>query len=140
MVKKHHIANIVPFASTIASTILLTRYFSPSPQYFIYAAITITGLCFWWAGKIFLGDAFSTVPRAKRLVTKGIYSKIRHPIYTGICLMLIGLAFLGDAPLSLRVLILFFAAVKIIRAYFEEKLLEKRFAAVYIEYKKNTWF
>jgi protein-S-isoprenylcysteine O-methyltransferase Ste14 len=36
------------------------------------------------AGKKALGESHTALPEARKLVTHGIYSKIGHPIYTGL--------------------------------------------------------
>src|SRR5690348_5881113 len=47
------------------------------------AAVAVTaGLLIWCAAKFTLGRYYSLTPRFQGLVTRGIYSKLRHPIYT----------------------------------------------------------
>ncbi len=72
------------------------------------------------------------------LVTRGIYSKIRNPMYLGFIIWLIGFPLYTRSlvTLSSSVLwILFIVYWKIL----EERRLEKRFEG-YSEYKKRTWF
>jgi protein-S-isoprenylcysteine O-methyltransferase Ste14 len=72
------------------------------------------------------------------LITKGIYSKIRHPMYTGFLLWLIGFPIFSGALFSFFLSFLFIANVLYWR-YLEEKELEERFSS-YQEYKKTTLF
>jgi protein-S-isoprenylcysteine O-methyltransferase Ste14 len=72
------------------------------------------------------------------LITKGIYSKIRHPMYLGFVFWLIGLPLFFEALVSCFLSFLFIANVLFWR-YLEDKELEKRFVA-YKEYKKKTIF
>jgi protein-S-isoprenylcysteine O-methyltransferase Ste14 len=72
------------------------------------------------------------------LITKGIYSKIRHPMYLGFILWLIGFPIFFGAIFS-SVLSLFFIANVLFWRYLEEKELNKRFTA-YSDYKKMTIF
>ena len=72
------------------------------------------------------------------LITKGIYSKIRHPMYLGFILWLIGFPILFGAIFS-SVLSLIFIANILFWRYLEEKELNKRFTS-YRDYKKTTLF
>jgi protein-S-isoprenylcysteine O-methyltransferase Ste14 len=72
------------------------------------------------------------------LMTKGIYSKIRHPMYLGFILWLIGFPIYQGAIFSFILSFVFIANVLFWR-YIEEKELEERFAN-YKEYKGTTFF
>ena len=72
------------------------------------------------------------------LITRGIYSKIRHPMYLGFLLWLIGFpVFYGT--LYLLIFSFFFSLNIFYWRYLEEMELEKRFP-MYHEYKKSTLF
>jgi protein-S-isoprenylcysteine O-methyltransferase Ste14 len=72
------------------------------------------------------------------LMTRGIYSKIRHPMYTGFILWLIGMPVYYGGVFSFALSIVFIANVLFWR-HLEEKELENRFPD-YQEYKKTTLF
>jgi protein-S-isoprenylcysteine O-methyltransferase Ste14 len=72
------------------------------------------------------------------LITKGIFSKIRHPMYFGFILWLVGLPIYFGALYSFILAFLFIANVLFWR-YLEEKELVERFPA-YMDYKKTTLF
>jgi protein-S-isoprenylcysteine O-methyltransferase Ste14 len=72
------------------------------------------------------------------LITTGIYSKIRHPMYLGFILWLIGFPVCFGALFSLALSLLFIVNILFWR-YLEEEELEKRFPA-YSDYKKTTIF
>ena len=72
------------------------------------------------------------------LITKGIYAKIRHPMFLGFILWLIGWPIFFGAILSFILSFLFIANILFWR-HLEEKELEKRFLS-YIDYKKTTIF
>ena len=72
------------------------------------------------------------------LITKGIYSKIRHPMYLGFILWLLGPPLFYAAVTSFALAVLFVANVLFWR-YLEEIELEKRFAG-YKDYKGRTFF
>jgi protein-S-isoprenylcysteine O-methyltransferase Ste14 len=72
------------------------------------------------------------------LMTHGIYSKIRHPMYLGFILWLIGMPVYCGGLISFALCIVFIVNVLFWR-HLEETELENRFPA-YKEYKKNTIF
>tara|TARA_Y100000310_G_C20626110_1_gene785993 strand:+ start:1222 stop:1635 length:414 start_codon:yes stop_codon:yes gene_type:complete len=97
------------------------------------------GLIIWWAGRLTLGDAATWLPIAKKIVTRGIYSKIRHPIYIGQALCAAGWIFIIES-LAVRVICVAIILITIVRAILEERVLTKRFGKQYLEYKKRTLF
>jgi protein-S-isoprenylcysteine O-methyltransferase Ste14 len=72
------------------------------------------------------------------LMTRGIYSKMRHPMYLGFILWLIGMPVYCGGLISFALCIVFIVNVLFWR-HLEEKELENRFPA-YMEYKKTTIF
>jgi len=72
------------------------------------------------------------------LITTGIYSKIRHPMYLAFILWLIGFPIYSGALFSLYLSLVFIANI-LFWKYLEEKELEQRFIS-YKEYKKSTIF
>jgi protein-S-isoprenylcysteine O-methyltransferase Ste14 len=72
------------------------------------------------------------------LITKGIYSQIRHPMYLGFIFWLIGLPLFFESFLSLMLSFIFIGNILFWR-YVEEKELEERFSS-YLDYKKTTLF
>ena len=117
---------------------IIWRY-SVTYSYSIGAIAIGLGLIIWWIGRLTLGDAATWAPLAKRLVTQGIYSKIRHPIYLGQALCAIGWVLIFESML-VRVIGLVIILITIIRAVLEERVLTKRFGKQYLEYKKRTLF
>jgi protein-S-isoprenylcysteine O-methyltransferase Ste14 len=72
------------------------------------------------------------------LITKGIYSTIRHPMYLGFILWLIG-APIFYGSLFLLILSFLFIANILFWRYLEEKELAERFPT-YLDYKRKTIF
>jgi protein-S-isoprenylcysteine O-methyltransferase Ste14 len=86
-----------------------------------------------------LGQAFSVKAKASMLVTAGIYSRIRNPIYVFGSLAIAGLCLAANHPywlLSLVVVI----PMQVIRSRVEARVLEEKFGEAYVEYKRHTWF
>ena len=86
-----------------------------------------------------LGRSFSIAPRATALVTNGIYSRIRNPIYVSGVILFIAMAFIVWRPEPLAVLLVLIP-LQIIRARREAAVLEAKFGDAYREYRQRTWF
>ena len=102
----------------------------------VLAAIGLSGVI---VARYTLGQSFSIAARARALVTTGIYSKIRNPIYVSGEIVLIGIAVMLwrlDFFLFLLVVI----PMQIFRARREARVLEEKFGEEYREYRRRTWF
>jgi protein-S-isoprenylcysteine O-methyltransferase Ste14 len=102
-------------------------------------AIFIPSFVLFVLARIQLGRAFSVQARATTLVTTGIYSRIRNPIYVFSGLMIAGVIIWAN---DLRFLLIFAVLIpmQILRARKEAKVLEEKFGEAYREYKQKTWF
>lgn len=86
-----------------------------------------------------LGKSFSVSAQARNLVTTGLYSKIRNPIYVFGIVMITGVILVVQKP----ALVLLLVAVVIgqtIRARREARVLEAAFGEAYRQYRRKTWF
>jgi protein-S-isoprenylcysteine O-methyltransferase Ste14 len=86
-----------------------------------------------------LGKSFSVRAKATALVTHGIYSKVRNPIYVSGMFFLGGVALMVGRP-ELLLILLALIPIQIIRARREAAVLEAKFGDEYREYRKRTWF
>jgi protein-S-isoprenylcysteine O-methyltransferase Ste14 len=106
-----------------------------------YAGLAVAAVCtpFWIAARWQLGASFSVRPEARGLVTSGIYSKIRHPVYVFGTPAVMGalVALLGWGALVIAVIVV---PVEVLRARREEAVLAKTFGPQYTAYRERTWF
>jgi protein-S-isoprenylcysteine O-methyltransferase Ste14 len=103
------------------------------------SVIAIPSFALWFVAKLQLGGSFTATPQARALVTHGLYSRIRHPIYffstlamtgTAICLR----SWWFNAYLGVVVLTQFW------RIHLEEKVLREKFGDTYLDYRRRSWF
>jgi hypothetical protein len=77
--------------------------------------------------------------QARELVTHGLYSKIRNPIYVFASMMILGLKLVLQKPV-LWVALAAVVAIQTVRARREARVLEEAFGDSYREYRRKTWF
>ncbi|HSP67072.1 MAG TPA: isoprenylcysteine carboxylmethyltransferase family protein [Bryobacteraceae bacterium] len=100
--------------------------------------LAIVGYILLVTARIQLGKSFAVTAQAKELVTRGLYSRIRNPIYVFVDVMWLGLAI----ALSYWLFVPFLGLLVMhtVRARQEAKVLQDRFGQAYLDYRKQTWF
>jgi protein-S-isoprenylcysteine O-methyltransferase Ste14 len=101
--------------------------------------LTLAGLSLITLARLQLGDSFSIEPRATALVTRGLYARIRNPVYVFGLVLFAGILLYIDRPRFLPVLIPL-GILQAVRARREAKVLEERFGDAYRAYRARTWF
>ena len=86
-----------------------------------------------------LGKSFAVTPKAKDLVTHGLYSKFRHPMYLFVDLTILGVA-LALGRLYVALILLILVPLQAMNSRKERKVLHDKFGERYEEYRRNTWF
>ena len=86
-----------------------------------------------------LGSAFSVAPRAKGLVTHGLYAKMPHPMYVFLDLALLGIVVALRHAWLLGVW-LGLVLVQAGQARREAAVLEQAFGDAYRDYRRRTWW
>ena len=103
------------------------------------AILAVVGYSTFVTARLQLGKSFAVTPQAKELVTHGLYSRIRNPIYVFVDVMIFGLIL----ALHLYWLFAFFpilVAMHVLRAHREAKVLREKFGQAYLDYRNQTWF
>ncbi len=137
----------VPIPAIVVPLVALVLYFFvPGVREQPWTILRIAGAMLAAAGYVLLitarlqlGKSFSVSPQAKALVTHGLYSRIRNPIYVSVGVMWLGVI------VALRLYWLFVRLVallvmQVFRSGRESRVLEEKFGQAYLDYRKQTWF
>jgi protein-S-isoprenylcysteine O-methyltransferase Ste14 len=108
-------------------------------RYAIGMGMAVIGFALWMVARAQLGASFSVRAQASELVTTGLYSKIRHPIYFFAGVAYVGLLIALGKIVVLAAFVLFYS-VQLLRIKKEEAVLEQAFGEDYRRYRASTWF
>ena len=138
-----HTSSLAPLALGLCALYFVFVH-GPGPRdaaRWIGLALSLTGLTGVMLARYTLGRSFSITAKAVALVTTGIYSRIRNPIYVSGMIFLIGLIVMVRRIASgLVLLIIIVVPMQIIRARREARVLEAKFGDAYRQYRSRTWF
>ena len=118
------------------------RRFSAGPwsaMQIIGACLLLVGFLFWTMARFQLGASLTVSAQAKKLVTRGLYSKIRNPIYVFGSCVVAGIILIAARPVWLLLFVLMIP-LQIWRARKESAVLESAFGDEYRSYRGKTWF
>lgn len=94
-----------------------------------------------WAALHIRGGMVGEVePVQERLVERGPYRLVRHPVYLGMTIALCGVPVAIRSWLGLIGVLLLFLPSEIYRARLEERALFRRFGSEWVEYATRTGF
>ena len=138
MIRKHIVLTLIVGA---AAGYLIWHY-RPSTWSAMSAAglfLIAAGFVLWTTARFQLGNSFAVTAQARQLVTHGLYSKIRNPIYVfGSCVIAGAILWLGH-PQWLLVFVVI-VPLQLWRAGKEAQVLEEKFGDQYRAYRAGTWF
>src|SRR5208282_1339834 len=131
----------VIIAPLVGIAILIYEFAHPpwSPMRIAGLVLIFPALALLTIARLQLGNSFSVSPQAKKLVTHGVYSPIRDPIYFFGTFVFAGLFLFLEMP-WLLLLIVPVVILQITRARAEGRVLEEKFGDEYRRYKASTWF
>ena len=130
------------FQFGVVLVVLLVTAFRPGPWDSTRAIgflIALFATIILFIARYQIGSSFTVTPQARALVTHGVYSRIRNPIYVFSGLVLAGVFISFHLSWGL-LLLLVLIPVQTIRARQENKVLEQKFGDEYREYRERTWF
>ena len=118
------------------------KFFGFGIRSFVYIGLTVglSGVALWIVAMFYLGKSLAVLPGGERLVTRGVYRYVRHPVYLGIDMTLFGLFLAVGSTVGMIYLFAVVLPLNMIRSHFEEKALLKKFGDPYETYRKQTWF
>jgi protein-S-isoprenylcysteine O-methyltransferase Ste14 len=118
---------------------VLIRQGTQQQALFAGGLVLLVGLPLLGLARRQLGSAFAVTPQAKGLVTRGLYSKIPHPMYVFLDLALLG-AIVVLRQAWLLVIWAGLVLVQVWQARREAKVLEQAFGDTYRHYRRRTWW
>ena len=138
MLSNHKLMGAIVMIALAA--LLWDKHQTPLPIHQVLGAlIAIPCAGLWLVARMQLGKSFSVTAQARELVTSGLYSKIRNPIYVFGLLTLSGIIiYLGQYWWLLAVPAL--AGLQLWRVRAESAVLEAKFGDQYRNWKAQTWF
>ena len=116
------------------------RLQAPLAVRWVGAVLCAVGLLMMAAALAAMGRVMQVSPVPKdegRLITRGPYRKLRHPMYTAIVLVVAGMA-LREPTLAVASAGAALTLLLLAKARFEERLLQSRYPD-YAEYRRHTW-
>jgi protein-S-isoprenylcysteine O-methyltransferase Ste14 len=102
-------------------------------------ALMLPGFVLWGIAHVQLGDSFAVRAEARKLVTRGIYSRFRNPIYLFGGIGVAGFVLAIERPIWLLAF-LALIPLQIVRSRREARVLEEKFGEEYRQYARHTWF
>src|SRR5579872_546739 len=120
----------------------LEQRFVPQTLAWFWVAVVLIaiGLGFSTAARVRLGGNWSgsvTVKKDHELICTGPYALVRHPIYTGLLLALVGtVLFVGKWRALIALVLLVFAIFR--KITIEERFMSEQFGDVYARYRAET--
>jgi protein-S-isoprenylcysteine O-methyltransferase Ste14 len=134
--------NLITLAMFIVGVVWACLY-APSVEWnavrIAGAAIAGVSLLLLVVARLQLGAAFSVRAKAKTLVTTGLYSRIRNPIYVFGGIFILGVSMLVERW-EILLLIALLVPMQVVRARKEARVLAAAFGEEYARYKARTWF
>jgi protein-S-isoprenylcysteine O-methyltransferase Ste14 len=138
MIAKHTVLTILVAAAAI-SVGWVAAPVEWTPLRLCGLLLALVSFIMWTVARFQLGSSFTITAQAKHLVTRGLYRRIRNPIYVFGSLFLVGCILLMGWPILLLVFLVIIP-MQLRRARKEATVLEAKFGDDYLRYRAGTWF
>jgi protein-S-isoprenylcysteine O-methyltransferase Ste14 len=138
------VANFAAFGLYVASLLVFAGSSAGSAALLLAssgALVGVAGAALVVRARVELGPAWSLVPKADRdtgLVTTGPYRLVRHPIYSGLAMVVMGEALAFSSWPAVMIVLAGIIPTFTWRARAEEELLSRSFGDRYIVYRQRT--
>jgi protein-S-isoprenylcysteine O-methyltransferase Ste14 len=133
-----NIALTLIVGSALAAIVLKYSPAAWTPVQAMGLCLMVVAFGLWTLARFQPGNSLAVSAEAKQLVTRGLYTRIRNPIYFFVTCLIAGLILLLGRPVGF----LIFAVViplQIWRAHKETQVLEIKFGEEYRKYRSTTW-
>ena len=132
------------FAFVILFAVIAYLFWSHPPNPWTWmqtlgVCLMVPGFMLWLLAHVQLGSSFTAKAEARTLVTRGLYSKIRNPIYLFGAMAIAGTFLLLGRPYLLLIFVVL-VPLQLFRMAKETKVLEAKFGEEYRNYRRGTWF
>ena len=111
-----------------------------TPRHIAGAILLAIGFIGWLTARLQIREFFAVTAQAQGLVTTGIYSRIRNPIYFFGVVFFAGMALYLPLPRWVLLALLAIIFMQVLRARNEARVLEAKFGDAYRQYRAKTWF
>ena len=133
-------ADIEVAAATLAPVAVRTRLLNSPALDALCVILLIGGLAFTLWARVALGANWSgtvTIQQGHELISTGPYALVRHPIYTGILMMMLGTAL---TLANVGALVAFALAIVLLwtKLRLEERLMRETFGEEYCAYQRRV--
>ncbi|MGD1104436.1 MAG: isoprenylcysteine carboxylmethyltransferase family protein [Terriglobia bacterium] len=108
-------------------------------RYLVGLGLALGGFTLWGLARIQLGKSFSVRAEARALVTTGLYSRFRHPVYLFGGLTYAGLFLAWGKLIPGLCFALIYPTYQTLRSKKEDAVLEQAFGEEYRRYRAGTW-
>ncbi len=126
-------------AIIITALVLVALSMDPLPRILLGIIVGLPSFLLMLISRRQLGDSFSVMPEAKKLVTTGLYYRIQHPMYFFLDMFLVSIIVILKWSVLLWVWIIL-VVVQILQSRREEKVLSAALGDEYKTYQQQTWF
>jgi protein-S-isoprenylcysteine O-methyltransferase Ste14 len=130
---------VVVVVLSAAGALVLITHHTAQQDLLVGGALMVVGIPLMIVSRVQLGSAFAIGPKATTLVTRGIYSKVPHPLFVFLDVALLGLVI----AIRQRWLVAAWLALVALHAWAatrEAKVLMRAFGNSYREYRARTWW